>query len=64
MCQFNERITRMMTGVIDKEKPDAGEPYIWFDDREVASAAMLRRGSLLYKIVSCTINDAGTAVLC
>ena len=40
----------MTTGKALNGKPYAGNPHVRFDEGEVASAAMPRRGSLLYKI--------------
>ena len=39
----------MATGKALNGKPYAGNPHVRFDEGEVASAAMPRRGSLLYK---------------
>ena len=39
-----------MTNAVLREKPDAGNPHVRFDEGEVALAATPRRGSLLYKI--------------
>ena len=39
----------MTTGKVLNGKPYAGTPHVRFDEGEVASAAMPRRGSLLYK---------------
>ena len=40
----------MTTGKALNGKPYAGNPHVRFDEGEVASAAMPRRGSLLYKL--------------
>ena len=41
----------MTTGKALNGKPYAGNPHVRFDEGEVASAAMPRRGSLLYKTI-------------
>ena len=44
----------MATGKALNGKPYAGNPHVRFDEGEVASAAMPRRGSLLYKMMGMT----------
>ena len=48
----------MATGKALKGKPDAGNPHVLFDEREVASVTMPRRGSLLYNMRKLTGKTA------
>ena len=48
----------MTTGKALNGKPYAGNPHVRFDEGEVASAAMPRRGSLLYKRIAVILGAA------